>query len=952
MQTTLRFAGDWSAYAGTAIAAALALVMWWLYFRESRVRPDARRWILPTLRALAVFLVAWILVGPVLHHEKVIRELGRLFVFVDSSRSMDLVDKEMPLRRKIASLRSMNMLPDDEVLDAAEEAANQLENNQRLMRVLLDAIEQQQTTQFKDDAGRLLLDIRAAVRKYETFVVRTFASSETEEGRRQNGQSRQQLEVLKRETDGRIVRMERLLKPDEIRAKFWKDELQQMQKMGKSMNESIVQGVEAYAGQSREDAISASIEKFDTMTRWDRAQKLLLDPEVGALREVAKNHDIEFLALRDGEAQPLWWQRRGGKKSSGELPNELVLSANGLRTDLGEALSAALGDETQGAGVLLLTDGQHNALGSSPIALSRLFGENGTPIFSVGVGSTEIPEDMGISTVDGPRSVYADDLIRGDVLLNDRMKPGADYQIQIKIADELVWEQAITSEQSGERRLPFQFPVKQIFDRLKQQTEAATELRNAPLEFDVTVRAANEEVAEREKLADNNHTTLTVQAVTQYRKLLILDGRQRWETRYLRNMFERLPQWEVHSFIDGLAVDNGQAKDKKNKWRTSGRAPFPASREELFQYELIVFGDVPPTLLNDEEVGWIKDLVGKRGGGLIFLDGRRGHLATYAEQAGNGIGDLLPVQFDGDHRRALTSEEPASQLTVTDAGGRLNALRLVGSDEGENSATWRELPSPRWIAPAVALPGALTYLESPDDEGRVRPVLALRPFGAGRVLYAGSDEFWRWRYNVGDRFHQKFWMQIANWISYPPYSVDGEFVSLGTDQSVYDPNSSVAFHVALRDDDGKPITDPDTELSAILYRDDRVVGEVKLEDDGNESGIFRGRSDKLTAGRYQIRVRGKREYEATAELVVKDTANREIVELSLNRDLLQSMALYSGGEYFDEEQLGGLSSVINRMDQKKVISSETSLWDSWWWFVPVMVLLTIEWWLRKKSGMV
>ena len=131
------------------------------------------------------------------------------------------------------------------------------------------------------------------------------------------------------------------------------------------------------------------------------------------------------------------------------------------------------------------------------------------------------------------------------------------------------------------------------------------------------------------------------------------------------------------------------------------------------------------------------------------------------------------------------------------------------------------------------------------------------------------------------------------------------------------------------------------------------MGEVPLKDDGNESGIFRGTSDELTAGRYEVRVRAAdQEYDATAELVIKDTSNREHGELSLDRELLQTMALHSGGEYFDEEQLAALPAVLKKLDKKKVISSETTLWDSYWWFVPVMLLLTAEWILRKKAGLV
>jgi len=63
------------------------------------------------------------------------------------------------------------------------------------------------------------------------------------------------------------------------------------------------------------------------------------------------------------------------------------------------------------------------------------------------------------------------------------------------------------------------------------------------------------------------------------------------------------------------------------------------------------------------------------------------------------------------------------------------------------------------------------------------------------------------------------------------------------------------------------------------------------------------------------------------------------------------MAFYSGGQYFREEDASRLLERIKPLSQGKVVESETLLWQSWWWFIPLMVLLTLEWALRKRAGM-
>jgi hypothetical protein len=49
------------------------------------------------------------------------------------------------------------------------------------------------------------------------------------------------------------------------------------------------------------------------------------------------------------------------------------------------------------------------------------------------------------------------------------------------------------------------------------------------------------------------------------------------------------------------------------------------------------------------------------------------------------------------------------------------------------------------------------------------PAMIFRQVGAGAVLYLGTDEMWRWRFQVADLYHQRLWMQLAAWIAAPPF---------------------------------------------------------------------------------------------------------------------------------------------------------------------------------------
>ena len=63
------------------------------------------------------------------------------------------------------------------------------------------------------------------------------------------------------------------------------------------------------------------------------------------------------------------------------------------------------------------------------------------------------------------------------------------------------------------------------------------------------------------------------------------------------------------------------------------------------------------------------------------------------------------------------------------------------------------------------------------------------------------------------------------------------------------------------------------------------------------------------------------------------------------------MAQASGGRFFREEELDRLAGVLEPLSSGRVIESDMFLWQSYWWFTLVILLLTLEWLLRKREGM-
>ncbi len=672
-------------------------------------------------------------------------------------------------------------------------------------------------------------------------------------------------------------------------------------------------------------AVDGALRKFDALPRWKRAEAMLLGGERGFLARLAERHHVELLALADGEARLLW--ATGRDEAAAGLPKALSLEPSAATTNLSDGLQARVGGRVEESmAAVLLSDGQHNA-GGSPLAAAKVLGNRQVPVHAVGLGSPSLPNDLAVLEVKAPLSVFHKDRVRGELVLKDDMPAGRPFTVRIESGGRVVWERELATERSRIRRIPFDFPVQELVGTAGSGAAPGVEVLHRPLSFQASVS-----LVEGEREARNNDASFDLHAIMQRRKVLILDGRPRWETRYLRNLFERDEQWEVNAVLADRGTEG---------WiRGPGPGRFPPDRASLYAYDFVVLGEVPRPVFRLEELEWIRDFVGKRGAGLLLVDGRRGHLSGLADTP---FGPLIPVDWKSDPARP-------TGLRLTPQGASRKWLELA-PDPARNQELWGRLAAPHWVAPARALSGAETLVEAVAGDRKV-PALVYRRFGAGRVLYSGFDETWRWRYEVADLHHQRYWNQVVRELMEPPFTVRDDRVSLSVDRLVYGPKDRPAFRVRLRDAEGKPVLRGDAEV--LVHRDGKKLAAIRLDADPEAGGLHLGLSDPLPAGRYEVRVRAaglQAESRARTEFVVKPPESGELAQLHLNEELLRQVASASGGEFFREEDLEGLQARLEPLNRERVFESDTVLWQSWWWFLPIVGLLTAEWAFRKWAGM-
>ena len=688
-----------------------------------------------------------------------------------------------------------------------------------------------------------------------------------------------------------------------------------------------------------------SSETESSPTRLDRALRFLSgdDEAAGWLESLAKTHEVDVIAFSSGDPTMLWSSRDDEELPSGfDLPSSLDRPGTGQRTDLSSGMSTTLSSLTptnvnaeshnpERAALVLMTDGRDN-IGESPVDVAEQLDSIGVRVYAVGIGSEDEPADIGILNVIRPDSVASDGSLAGELVLKQFGMDGKQVKLRIESGEDVIWQQTVTASANGEQSIPFELDVESVVEKIRGQSPRGVRRSTVVMDLSAVV-----EPMEGDTSAGNNEMPFRVAASMRDRRLLILDGSSRWEMRYIRNLFERDPAWAVDTVLYGAGTDMPIVK------RGDESGQFPDSREAMAQYDAIILGEVPPGQFSQDDADLMREFV-TRGGGLIVIDGRYDRLKALARDS---LPELIPVHYLEEYPMPLRSIRPRRM------GLDHPVLNLWG-EKSQLAEFWDKLPPPPIALRVRAQEGAEVWADAVARDGRESPWLVTRLFGAGRVFYLSTDQTWRWRYKVADRFHARFWNQLLAAVMQPPYSASDDYVALGTDKIEYEAGASSTVRVRLQDTSGDPVGD--ATVDALLVADDRVIATVPLAIDDPARGTYRGQTAPLEAGAYDIRIRASgfdaNALQATTPIWVGARDTVELGRVGLNKNALVQITETAEGSYFHESSADQLLETLRPLSSGSVVESDILVWQSFYWFWTVMLLLATEWWLRKRAGLV
>jgi hypothetical protein len=277
-------------------------------------------------------------------------------------------------------------------------------------------------------------------------------------------------------------------------------------------------------------------------------------------------------------------------------------------------------------------------------------------------------------------------------------------------------------------------------------------------------------------------------------------------------------------------------------------------------------------------------------------------------------------------------------------------LTLAGSRE-ENAAQWAKLPPLEGANKFRNLARGAAVLA---DAGPDKPLLVTQNYGDGRVLAFAGDSTWRWWMHDYESAHKRFWRQIVLWLARKDQTQEGN-VWIRLAQRRYAPSQRIEFSAGANAPTGEPI--PDADYKAVLTTPDGKQKTLSLARQEEQMSGSLAERDTQQAGDYAIEVTATRKGQPLGSVRARFLVFKQDLELdnaSADADTMKSLAAMTGGESLAPEELPQLIRDLSEKTEQLEVRQETkkTFWDTWLFFLTVVGLLGIEWYLRKRWGLV
>jgi len=650
-------------------------------------------------------------------------------------------------------------------------------------------------------------------------------------------------------------------------------------------------------------------------SRLDRVKEKLTSGTVPLIQRLSRDYDLRIFKFGTG-LEPI------------SLPAVSQLQPQERGTRLLEILQTAAKEAGAQSGILVFSDGIANGErkvldGMSPLPV---------PVFSVGTGDTEGFMDVRVTDVHAPEFAFRAREFKLDVTVRASGLKGKTVPLYFNRGKSLITSRSVSIDADAfEQTLTLGFTPREI----------------GAQSFSLTIPTQP-----GEQITQNNHKDFKVDVRRDKLRVLTLSGSPAWNYRFLRMALKQDPLIDLVSFVflrtptDTVDVPDTQLS----------LIPFPIDDiflEELKNFDVIVLDDFSHrAYFNPLYLERVRDFV-RDGGGLAMFGGARSFdSGGYGESA---LKEVLPVELDGKGTYQF-QKQVRPILTPT---GKAHPITRLLPDPRSNEEAWAKIPPLTSLNQVRSARGQTLLSATVDGASTESPLLTVGRFGKGRTLAFMSDDAWRWNFiAVGNgqtpQNHLKLMRQAMRWLAQEPSFEQVQIQPLPPPR----PGEKIAIKLRVLKDDFTPTGQASVQVR--VFGPEGGPTPVSATASG-ENGEYTGDFTPTREGSYRIEAEatlgGKVLGKGRASFVVAFPYG-ETDEGRPQLDLLHKLAESSQGAYFsisewNEKSLETMAAKLESHASAQIVERrQTQLWSTLWTFSLILLLLSAEWWTRRKWGLI
>ncbi len=651
---------------------------------------------------------------------------------------------------------------------------------------------------------------------------------------------------------------------------------------------------------------------------WDKSNSMLtqdiIEEQDTAAKRKSRAETIQPLMSED-----VWKSEEDTELNVVFEPFSSLLDPAEEATDINVGLSHVLDNHSNLRGVVLLSDGDWN-IGDSPVKAATRFHMQGVPVFTVGVGS-EVPlPDIELVSMDAPTYGVTKKQLRIPFVVRNTLGQDRDVNLTLSVNDTPTVNKIITVPAMGQA----------------QENMAWTPQETG--EYTLNLRIAQDM---QELIPENNELSAPISIRQERLEILVIESYPRWEYRYLRNALERDAGVNVTCLLFHPKlpkVGGGRSYIKR----------FPDTRE-LSKFDVVFLGDVgvSPEQLTAEQAQDLRQLVSAQAAGIVFIPGRTGAQDSLTT---GPLADLYPVVLDPATPNGVGSSVQ-SYFALTEPGQR-SLLTRLGDTDLDNSDVWRTLPGFFWYT-GIRRAKAGTEILAVHDQaatvsGRV-PLIVTKTYGTGKVLFMGTDSAWRWRHGVEDKYHYRFWSQVARWMAYRRQMAQGEAIRLFYSPDRPHVDDVLTLNANVMDNVGGPLDRGTVTVQAIApsSKTETIRLQPGIED---ALGLFVGTFVPKESGNYRLVATSSETGASVQTDLSVQGLNREQQGRLARFDVLEEIAKITNGKLVPIAEVGTLLDHLAALPEPEPIVKRTRIWSHPLWGGLIILLLGLFWVARKMAG--